>query len=113
MGRVEFIDAPGGRGTVVHISMEYNPPAGSLGAAFAKLFGREPGQQINTDLRRFKQIVEAGEVATIEGQPSGRSELTPGSTRRSKRKKDVVQVASEQSFPASDPPGWISERGVR
>ncbi|HUE98743.1 MAG TPA: SRPBCC family protein [Anaerolineales bacterium] len=72
MGRVEFKDAPVGRGTIIRISMEYNPPAGSLGAAFAKLFGEEPGQQIHADLRHFKQIVEAGEVATVEGQPSGR-----------------------------------------
>lgn len=71
MGRVEFVDAPGVRGTIVHVSMEYNPPGGSLGAAFAKLFGREPGQQVNADLRRFKQIMEAGEVASVEGQPSG------------------------------------------
>src|SRR5215211_5356268 len=42
MGRVEFMDAPGGRGTIVRVSMEYNPPAGSLGAAFAKLFQEEP-----------------------------------------------------------------------
>jgi uncharacterized membrane protein len=113
MGRVEFLDAPGGRGTIVHVSMEYNPPAGSLGAAFAKLFGREPGQQINTDLRRFKQIMEAGEIATVKGQPSGRSGMDQSSPTRSKRRKDIVQVASEDSFPASDPPGWISERGVR
>jgi hypothetical protein len=93
--------------------MEYNPPAGSLGAAFAKLFGREPGQQINTDLRRFKQIMEAGEIATVKGQPSGRSGMDQSSPTRSKRRKDIVQVASEDSFPASDPPGWISERGVR
>ena len=57
MGRVEFLDAPGGRGTIVHVAMEYNPPAGSLGAAFAKLFGKEPGHQVNEDLRRFKQIM--------------------------------------------------------
>src|SRR5215212_9604548 len=72
VGRVEFRDAPGGRGTIVHVAMEYNPPAGSLGAAFAKLFGEEPDQQINEDLRRFKQIMETGEVATVQGQPTGR-----------------------------------------
>lgn len=113
MGRVEFLEAPGGRGTIVHVSMEYNPPAGSLGAAFAKLFGREPGQQINTDLRRFKQIMEAGEIATVKGQSSGRRDADQSAPTRPKRKRDVVQVASEDSFPASDPPGWISERGVR
>jgi uncharacterized membrane protein len=113
MGRVEFVDAPAGRGTIVHISMEYNPPAGSLGAAFAKLFGEEPNTQINEDLHHFKQIMETGEIATVQGQPSGRDALEANGSRRPKRKKDVVQVASEQSFPASDPPGWISQRGVR
>ena len=113
MGRVEFVDAPGGRGTIVHVSMQYNPPAGSLGAAFAKLFGKEPGLQIKEDLRRFKQIMETGEVSTVEGQPSGRRDPNQPEPVRRKRKKDVVQRASEDSFPASDPPGWISERGVR
>ena len=113
MGRVEFTDAPGGRGTIVHVSMQYNPPAGSLGAAFAKLFGEEPGTQIKEDLRHFKQIMETGEIPTVAGQPSGRRMATQETTTRSRRKKDVVQRASEDSFPASDPPGWISERGVR
>jgi uncharacterized membrane protein len=72
MGRVEFKDAPGGRGTVVHVSMRYNPPGGSLGAAFARLFGEDPDMQINEDLRHLKQIMETGEVATVQGQTSGR-----------------------------------------
>jgi uncharacterized membrane protein len=113
MGRVEFIDAPAGRGTIVRVSMEYNPPAGSLGAAFAKLLREEPGLQIKDDLRRFKQMMEAGEIPTVEGQSSGRSEPTPRLTSRAKPTKDVVEMASEDSFPASDPPGWISERGIR
>ena len=72
MGRVEFMDAPAGRGTIVRVSMEYNPPAGSLGAAFAKLLREEPAVQIKNDLLHFKQIMEAGEIPTVEGQPSGR-----------------------------------------
>jgi uncharacterized membrane protein len=113
MGRVEFIDAPAGRGTVVRVSMEYNPPAGSLGAAFAKLLRQEPAMQIKNDLRHFKQIMEAGEIPTVDGQPSGRSEPNQRVTARTKPRKDVVEMASEDSFPASDPPGWISERGIR
>jgi uncharacterized membrane protein len=113
MGRVEFVDAPGGRGTIVHVSMQYNPPAGSLGAAFAKLFGEEPGTQIKEDLRHFKQIMETGEIPTVEGQPAGQGTSTQEIARRSRRRKGVVQTASEDSFPASDPPGWISQRGVR
>lgn len=113
MGRVEFTDAPSGRGTIVRVSMQYNPPAGSLGAAFAKLLGKEPGTQIKEDLRQFKQIMETGEVPTVDGQSFGRRNPNEPPPPPKKRKKDVVQRASEDSFPASDPPGWISERGVR
>jgi uncharacterized membrane protein len=51
--------------------MEYNPPGGALTATFAKLFGEEPEQQIGDELRRFKMLMEAGEIATNEGQPRG------------------------------------------
>jgi uncharacterized membrane protein len=121
IGRVEFAEALGGRGTVLKVSMRYNPPAGSLGAAFAKLFGEEPNQQINEDLRHFKQFVETGEVASVQGQPTGRGRqmdstfTKPAMTlaQPAKPKKDVVEMISEGSFPASDSPGSISERGIR
>jgi uncharacterized membrane protein len=61
-GSVHFVPAPGGRGTEVHVELQYNPPGGAVGAAVAKLFGEEPGQQIGGDLRRFKQVIETGEV---------------------------------------------------
>ncbi|MEH2284846.1 MAG: SRPBCC family protein [Nostoc sp.] len=71
-GFVRFKKAPNDRGTEVKIVLEYNPPGGALGATVAKLFGEEPEQQIGDELRRFKMLMEAGEIATTEGQSSGR-----------------------------------------
>ncbi|BAY47445.1 cyclase/dehydrase [Scytonema sp. HK-05] len=70
-GFVRFKKAPGDRGTEVKVVIEYNPPGGALTATFAKLFGEEPEQQIGDELRRFKMLMEAGEIATNEGQPRG------------------------------------------
>lgn len=62
-GRVDFADA-GARGTVVTATIAYDPPAGAIGKLVAKLFQREPAIQARRDLRRFKQLMETGEVAT-------------------------------------------------
>ncbi len=72
-GGVYFSPAPGGRGTQIKVALSYVPPGGTAGANLAWLMGQEPSQQIAEDLRKFKQLMEAGEVATIEGQPSGAS----------------------------------------
>jgi uncharacterized membrane protein len=72
-GSVHFEQAPGGHGTIVRVSLKYDPPGGSIGAAIARLFGENPEQQIDEDLRRFKQLMETGEATATEGQPSGRS----------------------------------------
>lgn len=63
-GRIDFRDAPGGRGTWVTATIVYDPPAGLVGKVIAKLFQREPAIQARRDLRRFKQLMETGEVAT-------------------------------------------------
>ena len=62
----------GGRGTQVSVHLQYAPPAGRAGAFVATLFGREPSQTIREDLRRFKQLLEAGEIprAQHDGEPS-------------------------------------------
>ncbi len=62
-GRVEFHDA-GARGTIVTATIAYDPPAGAVGKLVAKLFQREPAIQTRRDLRRFKQLMETGEVST-------------------------------------------------
>ena len=65
-GSVTFHPAPSGRGTEVHVLMEYSPPVGSAGAVFAKLFGEEPNTQVREDLRHFKQVMETGEMPSKE-----------------------------------------------
>jgi uncharacterized membrane protein len=63
-GRIEFKDSTNGRGTIVTATIVYDPPGGNLGRLVAKLFEKEPHIQVRRDLRRFKQLMEAGEVAT-------------------------------------------------
>ena len=75
-GSVKFTNAPAGRGSIVAVELHYSPPAGAVGVAIARLFGEEPLIQLDEDLRRFKQIMEAGEAITTEGQPAGRSSST-------------------------------------
>jgi uncharacterized membrane protein len=97
-GSVWFQDAPGGRGTVVKVELQYNPPAGAIGAIVAMLWGEEPGQQVAEDMRRFKQLMEAGEIIETTGQPSGRPQSRTDDQR--------VHEASQESFPASDAPSY-------
>jgi uncharacterized membrane protein len=71
-GSVRFSPAPGNRGTRVTVVMRYAPPGGKAGALIARLFGRSPEQEIREDLRRFKRVMETGEIPSTKGQPSGR-----------------------------------------
>ncbi|HEY7642910.1 MAG TPA: SRPBCC family protein [Steroidobacteraceae bacterium] len=79
-GMVSFEPATTGRGTRVRIEMLYVPPAGKVGMHIARLFGEEPALQIDDDLRRLKQLLETGEVATTLGQPTGKRSLFGRST---------------------------------
>jgi len=103
-GYVRFERSANDRGTVVRVAMQYVPPAGKAGAAFATLLGKRPGAHIEEALRRFKQLMEAGEIATAH---------RPATSRRSgvrrfevHRPAEAVEAASEDSFPASDAPAW-------
>lgn len=101
-GSVRFEEAPGGRGTYVKVVLNYNPPGGKAAALFAKLFGQEPGQLVEHNLKRLKQFIETGEIPTIEGQSSGRSQETRGAEERRANK-----LASKT--PATKLPSAVSE----
>lgn len=67
-GRIDFKEA-GARGTVVTATILYDPPAGLVGKLIARMFQREPAIQARRDLRRFKQLMETGEIATAAMNP--------------------------------------------
>jgi uncharacterized membrane protein len=90
-GSVRFLKAPTGHGTYVRVTLNYNPPAGKLGATIAQLLGAEPKQLIKEDLRRLKQVLEAGEIATVDGQTSGRAQTEEAGM-------DAATVANTQEF---------------
>lgn len=74
-GAVHFHPAPQGRGTEVKVVIRYTLPAGVFGMTFARLFQDSPEKQIEEELRRLKSFIEAGEVPTTAGQPTGSSSL--------------------------------------
>jgi uncharacterized membrane protein len=84
-GIVQFKAAPGARGTELRVQLEYLPPAGHLGRSVAWLFGEEPDQQLNDDLRRFKQLMETGEIPLSD---------SPGLSRPAQPAADPQQVRS-------------------
>jgi uncharacterized membrane protein len=71
-GSVYFRPAPGDRGTEVTLVVQYEPLAGPFGRALATIMGRNPRRTVREELRRFKQLMETGEIPTTQGQPSGR-----------------------------------------
>lgn len=70
-GQVQFSDAPEGRGTVIRVRILYSAPGGKIAQEIARFFGESAEQQLREDLRRFKQVMEAGETPTTKGQPHG------------------------------------------
>ncbi|BCL17484.1 SRPBCC family protein [Micromonospora sagamiensis] len=72
-GSVRFVPAGDGRGTEVWVEFEYASPGGRLGRLAARVFGENPQQQTSDDLRRFKQVIETGEIARSDAVPQGTS----------------------------------------
>jgi len=107
-GAVRFERAAGGRGTIVRVNLEYNPIAGVLGAAVAKLFGEEPEQQLDDDLRRFKQVMEVGEVVVSEATLLG----TSYRAQRPGQPPDVSELEAADTLPSQTATNYGSEGGM-
>jgi uncharacterized membrane protein len=98
-GAVRFEAAPGGRGTIVKVNIQYNPPAGVIGATIAKLFGEEPQQQLDDDLRRFKQVMEVGEVVVSDATLMGAGYFEQRPARPADR-GELETAQAEESLPS-------------
>lgn len=111
-GSVHFDATPDGNGTVVRVSLQYNPPAGSVGARISKMLGEDPEVMIREDLQRFKELMETGSVAAASSKqrPTGTESKWTGAPKGKKMwDRDNVTDSSEESFPASDAPSWTPE----
>jgi uncharacterized membrane protein len=80
-GVVKFRKATGDRGTIISVFVVYQPPAGSIGNAFAKMLGKDPNFMMRQDLRRLKALIETGEIPTVEGQSHGPRSATAAVAR--------------------------------
>jgi uncharacterized membrane protein len=79
--QLSYAPAPGDRGTEVRVVLDKSAPGGALGQKVAAVFGSDPQRQLDDALRRFKQLVETGEVIRSEGSPGG----TDAKQQRSQR----------------------------
>ena len=71
LAQISYAPAPGNRGTEVRVILDKSAPGGGLGQKVAAAFGTDPQRQLDDALRRFKQLLEAGEVIRSEGSPEG------------------------------------------
>jgi uncharacterized membrane protein len=111
-GVVRFERAPGGRGTQVHVELRYEPPGGKLGALVAKLFGEEPNQQVAGDLRRFKQVLETGEVVYSDATVHrGMHPARPPEERQAPRQDREEGILVERSADAAATTSSNVDRG--
>ena len=98
-GAVRFRAMPGGQSTIVRVSLRYNPPGGALGAAFARLFGEAPQQQIADDLDRLKTMMETGAISQSELRATG---LEEGQPRVKSGTFEEDEMAAQRQNPEGD-----------
>jgi Predicted integral membrane protein len=89
-GTVRFEPAPGDEGTEVRVQLEYDAPGGKFSALLAKLSGEEPEQQVAEALRRFKALMEGGEIPTTEGQSAGGPQAKKRREERLQRERRIA-----------------------
>ena len=104
-GAVRFERAAGGRGTIVKVNLEYMPVGGVIGATVAKLFGEEPEQQLDDDLRRFKQVMEVGEVVVSDATLLGTGYMS----QRPGRPADAAELEGAEMLPSETATNYPSE----
>ena len=107
-GAVRFERAAGGRGTIVRVNIEYNPVGGVIGATVAKLFGEEPQQQLDDDMRRFKQMIEVGEVVVSEGTLLGTGYMA----QRPAQPAAANELEDAEMLPSETATNYASEGGT-
>jgi uncharacterized membrane protein len=90
-GTVRFKPAPGNQGTEVHLYMEYDPPGGKLGEVLSTVLGEDPTSKVKDDLRRFKQLMETGEIVRSDATPEGPA------ARRFLRQRPAQPVPGEET----------------
>ena len=95
-GTVHFAPAPGDRGTEVRVVLHYDVPGGRAGRVAAKVLGEEPEQQVRDDLRRFKQVMETGDVVRSDGLPHGTHARHQLAQRPARPVKDVRKAGSHR-----------------
>jgi uncharacterized membrane protein len=100
-GTVRFKDAPTDRGTEIQVNMTYRLPAGDVGALAGKLFNPAVEKMMKEDLRRFKSILETGEIAT-PGSAMNES-ATQGTESLSDTDADLIKPKRARARKTPDP----------
>jgi uncharacterized membrane protein len=88
--QVSLAQAPGNRGTEVRVALDKSGVGGAIGQKVSAAFGTDQQRQLDDALRRFKQLLEAGEVIRSEGSPEG----TDAKQQRQQRPAEPVVPTS-------------------